>query len=137
MCQHYDIYELSEMHNYYDILCLLYKPTAYLCIDRHFRLIIILYALIFFFREEGLRLVIVADLRMGTLWWQRIYRCLDDVIEEASDSEGADAADDRCDGGEVGAGADVIGDIAFEDAVFAGGASINDAGARFDHGIRN
>lgn len=37
----------------------------------------------------------------------------DDMFKEAGDGEGADAADDRGDGGEVGAFPDFIGEIAF------------------------
>ena len=39
--------------------------------------------------------------------------CLDNVVEEAGDGEGADAAGDGSDGGEVGAISNVIGDVAF------------------------
>ena len=39
--------------------------------------------------------------------------CLNDVVEEAGDGEGADAAGGGGDGGEVGATMDVVGDIAF------------------------
>ena len=38
---------------------------------------------------------------------------LEDVVEEAGDSEGADAADFGGDGGEVVAVADCVGDVAF------------------------
>lgn len=38
---------------------------------------------------------------------------LDEVIKEAGDGEGADAADFGGDGSEVGAVADVVGDVAF------------------------
>ncbi len=62
---------------------------------------------------------------------------LEDMIKKAGDGEGADAADLGGDGGEVGAAADNVGDIAFQDSVFAGSASIDDNGARFDEIIRN
>ncbi len=38
---------------------------------------------------------------------------LEDMVKKAGDSEGADAADLGGDGGEVGAVADSVGDIAF------------------------
>ena len=38
---------------------------------------------------------------------------LDDVVEEAGDGEGADAAGDGGEGGEVGSLADFVGEIAF------------------------
>ena len=38
---------------------------------------------------------------------------LDDVVEEAGDGEGADAASDGGEGGEVGSLADFVGEIAF------------------------
>ena len=38
---------------------------------------------------------------------------LDDVIEEAGDGEGADTAGGGSESGKVGAGADLIGEVAF------------------------
>ena len=38
---------------------------------------------------------------------------LEEVVKEAGDGEGSDAADCGGDGGEVGAGADAVGDVAF------------------------
>ena len=54
---------------------------------------------------------------------------LDNVVEKAGDGERADSADDWRDGGEVGARVELGGEIAFDDAVFAGGASIYKSGA--------
>lgn len=62
---------------------------------------------------------------------------LDDVVEETSDGEGTDAAGGGGESRKVGAGADLIGEVAFEDTVFAGGASIDNGSAGFDHGIRD
>ena len=59
------------------------------------------------------------------------------MVEEAGDGEGADAAGDRGDGGEVGAGANFIGDVAFKVAVFAGGAGIDNDCAGFNHATSN
>ena len=39
--------------------------------------------------------------------------CMYCVVEQRSNGEGADAAENRGDGGEVGAGADVVRDVAF------------------------
>ena len=38
---------------------------------------------------------------------------LDDVVEEAGDGEGADAAGDGGEGGEVGSAADFVREVAF------------------------
>ena len=62
---------------------------------------------------------------------------MNDVVEKAGDGEGADATEFWRDGGEVGAVADVVRDVTFKDAVFAGGASIDDAGTGFYHRINN
>jgi len=59
------------------------------------------------------------------------------MVEEAGDGEGADAASGGGDGGEVGATMDVVGDIAFQDAVFAGGAGVDKNGIGFYHRISN
>ena len=61
----------------------------------------------------------------------------EDVVEEDADSEGADAADNRGDSNEVRAVANIVGDIAFDNTMIAGGASINDDGAWLNHRIRN
>ena len=55
------------------------------------------------------------------------------MVEEGGDGEGADAAEDGGDGGKIGAGVDVLGGVGPNDAVFGGGASINDHGAGRDH----
>ena len=39
--------------------------------------------------------------------------CLENVVEETGDGEGADAAGHRGDGGEIGALADFVCDVAF------------------------
>ncbi len=62
---------------------------------------------------------------------------LDDVVEEAGDGEGTDAAGDGSDGGEVGSFADCVGNVAFQNTVFAGGASVDKSGTRFYHRIGN
>ena len=48
----------------------------------------------------------------------RARRGLEEVVEKTGDGEGADAADDRGDGTEVGACSDAVCDVAFEDAAF-------------------
>lgn len=55
------------------------------------------------------------------------------MIKETGDGEGTDAADDGGDGGEVIAGAKIVCDVAFNNAVFAGSASINNGGAWSNH----
>ena len=62
---------------------------------------------------------------------------LDNVVEETGDGERADSADDWSDGGEVGARVELGGEVAFNDAVFAGGASIYKSGARGNKIARN
>ena len=62
---------------------------------------------------------------------------LEEMVEKAGDGKRADAASDGGDGGEVLAFADCGGDVAFENAVFAGGAGIYKNGAWTDHRIRN
>ena len=62
---------------------------------------------------------------------------LNDVVEEASDGKGADATSYRGDGGEVLAFADFRGEVAFDDAIFAGSASVDKNGAGADAIIRN
>lgn len=59
------------------------------------------------------------------------------MVEEAGDGEGTDAADFGGDGGEVGAVAEAVGDIAFQDAFFAGGAGVDDDGAGGNELVRN
>ena len=59
------------------------------------------------------------------------------MIKEAGDGEGADATDGGSEGGEVGACADFICKIAFQDTVFGGGAGVDDGSAGFYHRISN
>ena len=55
------------------------------------------------------------------------------MIEKTCDSEWANATDNWSDGGEVLTGANFFGNVAFDDAFFAGGAGIYDSGARAYH----
>ena len=59
------------------------------------------------------------------------------MVKKGGDSERADAAGLGSDGGEVGALADFVGEIAFEDAFFGGGASVDNGGAGGDVIVRN
>ena len=61
----------------------------------------------------------------------------DDVIEKAGDGEGTNAADGRGDCGKVSARADFVCDVAFQNAFFAGGASVHNRGAGFDVIVNN
>lgn len=54
---------------------------------------------------------------------------VEEMIKKTSDGEGADTAFLRGDGGEVGASIEVRGEVAFDNAIFASGASIYKNGA--------
>ena len=62
---------------------------------------------------------------------------MDDVVEEGGDSEGADAAGFWGDGGEIFSVSDFVGEITFEDAIFRGGAGVDNDGAWGDVIVRN
>lgn len=62
---------------------------------------------------------------------------LDKVVKEAGDGEGADAADNWGDGGEVGASIERLRKITFYNAIFAGGTSIYKNSTGTDKIIRN
>ena len=64
-------------------------------------------------------------------------RALEKVVKEAGDGEGADTALWWGDGGEVGSLAKLGREVAFNDAFFAGGASVYKNGTRADHIVRN
>ena len=55
------------------------------------------------------------------------------MVEDAGDGHGADATDDRGDSGEVGARADIFGEVAFQYSAFGGGASIDDDATGRNH----
>ena len=55
------------------------------------------------------------------------------MVEETGDGHGADAADDGGNGGEISAGANICGKVAFQDAILGGGAGIDDASAWGNH----
>lgn len=55
------------------------------------------------------------------------------MVEKAGDGEWADAAEDWGDGGEVGAGANFVGYVAFDNAIFGGSAGIDDDCTGADH----
>ena len=59
------------------------------------------------------------------------------MIEQASDSQRAYTSYDRGDSGKIGALANLIGEIAFEDAIFGGGTGIDKNGTGFDHRTGN
>ena len=61
--------------------------------------------------------------------WLRVGG-LEEVVEKASDSEGADAAFDWSDGGEVFSGIEFGGEVAFYYSVFWRSAGIYKSGAR-------
>lgn len=54
------------------------------------------------------------------------------MVEKAGDGEGADAAGCWGDGGEVGAVADTVCEVAFYYAFFGGGAGVDDTSTWFD-----
>ena len=62
---------------------------------------------------------------------------LDNMIKKAGDSKWTDSANNWGNGGKVGAGIENWAKIAFDDAIFAGGASIYKSGAWGDKIIRN
>ena len=59
------------------------------------------------------------------------------MVKKAGDGEGADATFCRSDGGKVGAGVELGSKVAFDDAFFAGSASIYKSGAGGNKLIRN
>ena len=59
------------------------------------------------------------------------------MVKEASDGERANSASSRSDGGKICAGVDIWLKVAFDNAVFAGCASIDKSGAGGDNSTRN
>ena len=59
------------------------------------------------------------------------------MVKKAGDGERADAADLWSNGSKVGAVVEFCGKVAFDDAFFAGGASIDKSGAGGDKITRN